>query len=87
MTARTRKMREAKKNNKMQLDEYKKTKYCILCGASGTNCNLELHRVEDVIKVHDAVRSFLKWEKVMDIIKCCIPLCHDCHKYIDSGEV
>lgn len=82
MTKKT--LRKAKTLIKSRLSDYKKSQYCIWCGK--TNCPIELHRIEDVITVHDAVRKFIKWEKVLAIIKCCIPLCHDCHKYIDGGE-
>ena len=82
MSQKTRKLREARANNKAYVAEYRKLCHCKLCGDTS---KIEFHRVEDVIKLHDAVRKYTNIHKVISVIESCIPVCPECHKMLEDG--
>lgn len=78
---------KARRKNKERLSSYRTSCYCKWCGKRHTNeSKIEFHRVEDVIKLHDAVRKYSSWEKIKEVLDGCIQLCPHCHRLMHETD-
>ena len=77
------------KKNRIKLrdkyQEYKCTRYCILCGCYHNA--MIFHRVVDSISIHNVIRKAYSWNSVLRaILDTTIPVCPDCHSLLHEGD-
>jgi hypothetical protein len=71
-----------------RLYDYKATLKCLCCGKSGPVC-IDFHHNGDSAKsgtVSNIVRQTRCWEKILEEINKCIPVCVNCHRKIHKTD-
>ena len=75
------------RENRQKLIEYKKKLKCDRCGLNDHRV-LEFHHLGDKDKnVSAMVNEGYGWERIMDEVEKCIPLCCNCHRITHYEEL
>lgn len=74
------------KSRRFQL--YKQTLMCILCGENDEVC-LDFHHLDPNQKDMNisSVAGNKPWDKLMEEIDKCVPLCSNCHRKVHAGKI
>lgn len=70
-----------------RFQEYKALQKCRLCPENDPCC-VEFHHIEDKdFDLGAAVNLGFSWERIMEEVVKCVPLCSNCHRKVHAGRL
>lgn len=80
-TERRKAVQDMRERRRAEIQEYKKSKGCCLCGESDPAC-LDFHHLDSEEKEFEIAQLTLSKSKMEEEIKKCVVICSNCHRKV-----